>query len=254
MSRTIFALLFCLLSIAASGQQSADKDSLFIKANKAYSNDKYEDAAGLYEQILTGGMESPEVYYNLGNAYFKTRNYPKAILNFERALRLDPLNENIRFNLEKSQVYNMDQINEIPEFIIRRGLRNVLEIFSPNTWAYISLFTFIIGLSLLLIYFLSFKIYLKRIGLYAGIAALIISVSTFFIAGSAKNFILKSGGAIVMTPTVTVKGSPDAGSTDLFLIHEGTKVFILDKIDNWYEIKLMDGKQGWLQQSEVEPI
>lgn len=254
MFRTILAFLFCLLSISASGQKSADTDSLFMQANKAYSIDKYEEAAELYEQILTGGMESPEVYYNLGNAYYKLRNYPKAILNYERALRLDPLNENIRFNLEKTQVYNLDQIDEIPEFIIRRGLRNVLEIFSPNAWAYISLLAFIIGLSLLLLSFLSFKINLKRIGLYAAIAALIISVSTFLIAGSAKNFILKSGGAIVMTPTVTVKGSPDEGSTDLFLIHEGTKVFILDKIDDWYEIKLTDGKQGWLQQSKVEPI
>jgi len=229
-------------------------DTLFAKGNEAYASEDFEQAIQQYETVFDQGFESAELHFNLGNAYYKIRNYPGAILNYERALRLDPLNENIRFNLEKSRIYIIDQVDVIPEFMLKRSIRAILEFFSSNTWAVISLVSFVLGLFFFLLYFLSLKILLKRIGFYAGVIALGIAVSTFFIAGSAKKIMLASGGAIVMTPTVTVKGSPNQTSTDLFIIHEGIKVYLLDQLDDWYEIKLSDGKQGWIKKSDIEII
>lgn len=229
-------------------------DSLFTEGNKAYAENNFSEAIRLYEQVDAEGYESAELYFNLGNAYYKNRRYPKAILNYERALRLDPLNENIQFNLEKARLYNVDQVDVIPEFILKRGIRKLVEIFSSNTWAMISMIGFVLALVMFLVYFLSLKISLKRLGFYTGIVLLLMTVGTFFLAESSKRMLVESGAAIIMTPTVTVKGSPSESSTDLFIIHEGTRVFILDQLDSWYEIKLSDGKQGWLLQSDVEVI
>lgn len=247
------ALAF-LAFLAVTPLFADDPDTLFYKGNEAYAAEDFEQSIEHYEAVYSQGFESKELHFNLGNAYYKMRNYPKAILNYERALRLDPLNENVRFNLEKSRVYIIDQVDVIPEFILKRLVRGIVELFSSNIWAMISLVSFALGLFLLLLYFLSLKIMLKRLGFFAGIIALAIAVATFFIADSAKKIMMESGGAIVMTPTVTVKGSPNETSTDLFIIHEGLKVYLLDQLNDWYEIKLSDGKQGWVRKSDIETI
>lgn len=229
-------------------------DSVFALANNNYIEENYAEAIQQYESILSQGFESAELYYNLGNAYYKITNYPKAILNYERALLHDPRDENIRFNLAKARIYIVDQIDEIPEFIIKKWLRTAIEWFRSDTWAIISIISFLICISGFLLYFLSTRHILRRTGFYSGIILLLIAVFTFIMASKARSILIESNGAIVMTPTVTVKGSPSLTSTDLFIIHEGTKVFIIEELNEWYEIKLSDGKQGWLIKSDIEPI
>ncbi len=229
-------------------------DSVFNAANKAYINEDYNSAIQQYEEILSQGFESPELYYNLGNAYYKLTDYPKSILNYERALLHDPRDENIRFNLAKAQIYNVDQIDEIPEFVIKKWLRTAISWFRSDTWAIISLVSFLLCTAGFLVYFLTTKMKMRRSGFYAGILFFILSILTFFIASQSRKILVNSNGAIVMTPTVTVKGSPSNSSTDLFIIHEGTKVYILEELNDWFEIKLSDGKQGWLLKSDIEPI
>jgi hypothetical protein len=229
-------------------------DSVFHAANEAYIKEDYNAAIQQYEEILSQGFESPELYYNLGNAYYKLTDYPKSILNYERALLHDPRDENIRFNLAKAQIYNVDQIDQIPEFVIKKWLRTAISWFRSDTWAILSLVSFLLCTAGFLVYFLTTKIKLRRSGFYTGMLFLILSVLTFFIASQSRKILVNSNGAIVMTSTVTVKGSPSNSSTDLFIIHEGTKVYILEELNDWFEVKLSDGKQGWLLKSDIEPI
>ena len=233
---------------------SFNADSAFISANNEYINENYHEAIQQYEAILSQGFESAALYYNMGNAYYKLSDYPKSILNYEKALLLDPHNENIKFNLEKAQVYIVDQIDEIPEVIVRKWVIGAIAWLNSNTWALLSMIFFLISLIGFLLYFLIAKINFRRTGFYTGILFLILSAFTFIMAYKSKSMLTNSNGAIVMTPTVTVKGSPSNTSMDLFIVHEGTKVFILDELNNWYEVKLSDGKQGWLQKSDIEPI
>lgn len=229
-------------------------DSLFNDANDFYATGNYTEAIEKYENILNEGLESEEVYYNLGNAYYKTQNYPKSILNYERALLYDPRDEDIVHNLAKARMYIIDSIDEIPVFVIKRWINGLIILFNSNTWALLSLLAFVLGISFLLIYFLSSKLLLRRLGFYSAVLVLIFSGILFYLSYKSRNIIEESNGGIVMTSTVTVKASPRNTGTDLFIIHEGLKVQIIDALDNWYEIRLSDGKQGWMQQKDVEPI
>jgi tetratricopeptide (TPR) repeat protein len=250
------SLLISAFLITASFELEAsfNTDSVFNEANRNYINQNYEEAIEQYKSILDQGYESAELYYNLGNAYYKITNYPKAILFYEKALLHDPRNKNIKFNLAKAQIYIVDKINEIPEFIIKKWWHVVVTWFRSDFWAKLSLLSFVIGIVGLLIFSLTKKISLRRTGFYTGLILILFSIFSFIMAAEAKSVLINSNGAIVMTPTVTVKGSPSNSSTDLFIIHEGTKVYILDEFDEWFEIKLSDGKQGWLLKTDIEPI
>jgi tetratricopeptide (TPR) repeat protein len=252
MKKVIFIFILGLFETGLFSQ--AKLNVVFDNANKLYSQEKYEDAIKYYNQILDNGYESAEVYFNIGNSYFKLRNYPKAILNYERALIIDPDNDNFRHNLAKAKMYNVDKIDEIPEFILQSWFNDLIGIFSSNYWAIISLFTFIIALFAFLIYLFSASFKIKKISFYSGIIIIILSILAYYFSYHSKSDIKNNTGAIVMEPSVTVKGAPRESGTELFIIHEGTKVILLKKLDSWYEIKLLDGKQGWLQQTAIEKI
>ncbi len=247
-------LISTLLLVIRSVSGLTSPDSLFSAGNKAYTSGDFELAVSQYNSIVSKGFQSVELYLNLGNSYYKQRNYPKAILSYERALLIDPGNEKARHNLAKAQIYTVDKINEIPEFLITGWMNHFIMIFRSNTWAVISIIGFILGVVGLLAYFLSMKISMKRLGFYLGIVLLFISSLTFYLAYKSKTLILSGNGAIVMSPTVTVKAEPNTSSTDLFIIHEGTKVYIMDDIDEWNEVKLSDGKTGWLHKKDIDPI
>jgi len=240
--------------IFLSGFANPNPDSVFNKANESYSIGEYSEAIESYENILLLGMESGELYFNLGNAYYKTQNYPKSILNYERALLFEPRDEDILHNLAKARMYIIDKIDEIPEFVIKRWINGLIILFTSNTWATLSLISFILGISFFLLYFLSSRLMIRRTGFYTGLIVLLLSFVFFFLSYKSRNLLENSNGGIVMTPTVTVKASPRDTGTDLFIIHEGIKVQIVDLLDHWYEIRLSDGKQGWMQQKDVEPI
>ncbi len=246
---SILAIIFCFDLNAKT-----TADSLFQAANTSYAEGNYTAAGEQYEAILARGFESGEVYYNLGNCYYNQENYPRAILNFERALLLDPGNDNIEHNLAKARIYTIDKIEEIPQFVIRRWINSVIILLHSNAWAIISLIAFVLMLIMLLIYFLTTNVNRKRAGFYLAVIALLISAGSYYLASKSKQLVVNSNGAVVMSATVTVKGSPRDKGTDLFIIHEGTKVSIVNSLDEWYEIKLSDGKQGWLRNTAIEPI
>jgi tetratricopeptide (TPR) repeat protein len=232
----------------------ANPDSLFSEGNKAYTAGDFEKSVNNYNAVAAKGFESDELYLNLGNAYYKMRNYPKAILCYERALLIDPGNEKVQHNLAKAQMFTVDKINQIPEFLITGWLNHFIMIFRTNTWALISMITFVLSIIGFLGYFLSMSMLLKRSGYYSGTFFLVIALLSFYLSYKSKNIIISGNGAIVISPTITVKGEPNSSSSDLFIIHEGTKVYIMDVIDDWNEVKLADGKTGWLRKKDIEPI
>ena len=151
-------------------------------------------------------------------------------------------------------MYTIDKIEEIPQFVIMKWVNRIIILMHSNSWAIISLVTFLIMLAMFLLYFLSTNVARKRAGFYLALVALIISAGSYYLASKSKQLVVNSNGAIVMNATVTVKASPRDAGTDLFIIHEGTRVSIVNSLDDWYEIRLSDGKQGWLRNTSVEPI
>lgn len=249
-------ILLLIIAGTITGARAADinVDSLFNTTNELYKENGFSEALDNYLAIEEEGYHSAELYLNIGNCYYKLADYPHAILYYERAKLLDPRNEKITFNLAKARTYIIDNIEEIPELFLARWIRNFINILDSNHWAVICLITFVFCWISFLLYFLSGKLNLKRLGFYIGLLLLIISGLTFFNSYKAKMYQTSSNSAIIIYPTVTVKGSPSEEGVNVFIIHEGTKVFITDEVSDWYEIKLTDGKQGWLRKEIIEII
>lgn len=254
MKKVLIILFFFInCSFELFGNQN-NVDSLFVHANNLYKQKEYFEAIDIYQSIVAQDAKSAQLFFNLGNAYFKTGNYPKAILNYERAKLLSPSDDDIEFNLAKSQTYIVDKIEAIPELFFISWLNGLLGLLASNSWAILSIISFLIALFLLLFYFLMKAIQIKKISFFAGIFLMFFSLLTFLASKRTKSLIEDSKTAIVIEQIVRVKSSPDNESSDMFVIHEGTKVILLREVDDWSEIKLADGKQGWMETEDFEKI
>lgn len=240
--------------LPVSGLNSINPDSLISHGNADYMKGNYDAAIKAYKSVIDRGYEAAELYYNLGNAYFKLHNIPHSILNYERAKLLDPTNEDIDFNLQKARTYVVDKIDAVPEFIIYKWFRTMINMLPSNSWAIISFFTFVVLLLFLLLYFFTRSIAMKRFSFWISILFLVIFLVTFSFSYKRKQFMLNNNGAVIMSPTVTVKGSPNDSGTNLFILHEGTTVNVTDSLGDWNEIKIRNGNQGWILKSDLERI
>jgi len=230
-----------------------DEGALWQEGVAAYSDSRYKDAAAAWESIVETGVASPELYCNIGDAYFKQGNYPKAILNYERALKLDPSFADARYNLEFAQSFTQDKIDAVPEFILESLGRKVCYKMSSNTWAELFLILFALAAVSCLMFLLASSVGKRRTGFYCGIVFLILSLLCLNFSLWQKRDYSKKDSAIVMMPVSSVKSSPSSGK-DLFVIHEGTKVEIIDNVGDWKNISLADGRQGWIESSAIEVI
>ncbi len=242
---------FCLL---ISGLFAQEPKSMIAEGNKAYSDGLYLDAVSLYQQVAESGFEAPELYYNLGNSYFKLNDFPHAILWYERARRLDPGNEDIDYNLNVANSKIADKIDPLPELFYIRWYRSVLNLFPVKTWAIQTIVYFILTLVAISLYFISRRLFLRKTGFWAAILFLLLTLFTLLFSVSGYHRMKTLHEAIVFDPTITVKSSPDEKSIDLFVIHEGTKVQLLDKIGEWYEVRIANGSVGWLPEEALEEI
>jgi tetratricopeptide (TPR) repeat protein len=233
---------------------ASENQLLVAKANKAYTDGLYTNAADLYKKVISSGYESWELYYNLGNSYYKLTDYPSAILYYEKARKLNPGNEDIDFNLKVTNNKISDKIEPLPELFYKKWFRNFVELLSVDQWAWIVILTFILSLTSSLFYFISQRVFLRKSGFWLGIILFLLSLTSFRFAWENYGTLKSNSAAIIFTPTVTIKSSPDDKSIDLFVLHEGTKVQILDNIGTWYEIKISSGSVGWLPSSAVEKI
>ena len=254
--RKVVTVVTLLLSLGASMNiQAKDLDSLWTAGVQAYTDGKFSDASAAWTSIEESGQKSAKLYYNLGNAWFKQGNYPKAILNYERALRLDPSYSDARYNLEFTSNFVQDKIEPVPEFILKSVARKVCYVMGSNAWAVIFLVLLAAALVMGLLFLLGSSVGKRRAGFYCGIVLLLLSAGALSFSIWQKSDSVKTDTAIVMSPVSSVKSSPSSGSSkDLFVIHEGTKVTILDEVGTWRNISLADGRQGWITSNELEVI
>ena len=243
----MFLALFC--TVTPAGAQS-----LVSQANEAYRNGDYARAVELYEQSGEQDGTSAAYFYNLGNAYYTSGLYPRAILNYERALLLDPGNDDVRFNLEMAQARIADKIEPLGTFFLDQWFTTLRNLFSSNVWAVIAVVAFLIFLAGGVVYFFVDRVVWRKIGFFAGLLALLITIGANRFASVQKQQLTRRESAIVFAPTIIAKSSPSESGTDLFVLHEGTKVYIVDRVGEWSEIRLEDGNRGWIPTDRLEVI
>lgn len=243
-----------LLFILVLSSLNLFADERFDKANTLYSEGEFQEAVDAYEEILKTGMESPELYYNLGNAYYRNGYLPSAILNYERALLLAPQDRDIRYNLELAYSQTTDKIEAVGEFFLSRWFASLRGSTDSDNWAIISIVLFVLALVGLFFYFFSRTTTIRKISFFFAVMFVVGSVVTFAFSYDQKQRLINRDRAIVFTPSVTVRSSPDRNGTELFVLHEGTRVKILQTLGDWYEVELDDGNTGWMQVMTVEVI
>ena len=201
------------------------------------------------------GLESAALYCNTGDAFFKDGNVPMAILYYERALKLDPSYEDARYNLDLMNSAIQDRIDPVPEFILKVWARDICYIMDSNAWAVCFLVFLALTLAMVLMFILAPVASGRRTGFFVGIVMLVCaSFSLGFSIWQKKDY-MNADEAVVMRPVSSVKSSPSAeSSTDLFILHEGAKVVVLDEVGAWKKIELADGRQGWLPSDDMEVI
>lgn len=240
-----------ILLIAAAllpfGSFASDFTAQLDSAAACYQATKFEQAIDIYEGIVAQGYESFELYFNLGNAYYKSNKFPYAIANYERALKLNSADEDVQFNLQLANTHVVDKIDVLPEFFLKSWWQSFIRIFTSNQWAIISIAAFVAGLLLLLVFFLSDRPVLRKFSFWTGCLLVIVTLFAFNFSGKQKNAVQNAPEAIVVTPSVVVKSSPDNMGTELFLIHEGLKVKVTNIQGDWSEIMLSDGNKGWVK-------
>ena len=224
------------------------------QANAAYNNGDYASALKLYEAIQTEGLHSAALYYNMANAYFKMDELAEAILYYNRALRLAPADEDIRHNLEYAEQSTRDIIEEIPEFFLTSWMRTVRNTMSGNAWTVLSLVMLVVALVAMLMYLLAQPLRARKAGFYAMAICGLLFIATSAFAISSRNEMVKGKGAVIMSSSVSIKSSPDRAATELFVLHEGTTVVVGEKIEGWVEIRIADGRKGWIEESRIERI
>jgi len=248
-------IIFLLLLFSISWTMNAQDLSMAVySGNQQYINGDYEAAIETYEGILDSGYEAAELYFNLGNAYFKSHKLTPAILNYERAILLSPNDEDITYNLDLARTYVIDKIEILPRFFMKEWHDSIVRLLNSDYWAYISIITFVLFLLIFSLYLFRNSYRIKRIAFGLSILMLFISISAFVFSYHHRKIITSHNKAILFTPSVTVKSSPDESGTDLFLIHEGIKVTIEDSLGEWTEIILEDGNKGWIQTSDIVKI
>ncbi len=239
---------------AANVADGESAEELWDRANTAYINGDYNTAEKIYLALADRGLSSSKLYYNTANCYFKQGDTGRAILYYHRALRLAPGNPDIRYNLSVAEARTKDNIERIPEFFFTEWLRSLRQMMGCTAWSIISLVMLVCALSLFLLFLLSQRLPLRKLGFYGTlVTALCFVVTTWFAAGERRD-ILDRNNAVVMSNSAAVKSSPDKAATDLFMLHEGTIVKISDSLEDWSEVTIADGKKGWIESRAIEVI
>jgi tetratricopeptide (TPR) repeat protein len=226
----------------------------FENGNTLYQKGKYEQAVTAYESVLSSKEHSSELYFNLGNCYYKLNRVAPAIYNYEKALLLNPNDTEIQNNLKFAQKLTIDEVKDIPKVGFSKLIHNFTSVFDYNTWAWISVIVSTLFLLFFMGYYFSQIAFYKRIfffGMFALLFLLLISVSN---AISEKKDYENEKPAIIFTEAVNVKSEPQKASPSVFILHEGTKVFVQEKMSNWNKIQLTDGTEGWIEKSAIREV
>ena len=240
-------LLLLLLPLTAGAATKADADS-------AYAAGRYQDAIKGYEALLKQGA-SADLYYNLGNAYYRSEDITRAVLNYERAFQLSPGDKDIRHNLQMARSKTIDKITPETEFFFVTWMRALVNVMSVDDWARTALIALALAIVLALVYLFSDVVWLRKLGFFGGGLLLLFFVVSNVFAFLQRQELVHRRGAIIMGSAVNVKSTPAQNGTDLFILHEGTRVDIIDdQMQQWKQVHVADGKEGWVEAKQIEAI
>jgi tetratricopeptide (TPR) repeat protein len=226
----------------------------FEKGNEHYKNRKYEAAVQAYKTVLDAGQGSPELYFNLGNSYYKLNKVAPTIYYYEKALVLNPNDKEVLNNLEFAKKRTIDEIKEVPKVGFNKLLRDFTAIYHYNTWAWISVAFSVLFLGFFVGYYFSQIALHKRIfffGMFVLLSFLLISVAAAIFE---KSHFDNEKPAIVFAEIAEVKSEPQNAGTAIFVLHEGTKVFVQEKLENWKKVQLTDGTEGWIDGDAIKEV
>jgi tetratricopeptide (TPR) repeat protein len=253
-AKTMVVALLFLLPMASYAQNNYT-DSLWNAANEAYAQENWNAAIKDYQAIADASVESAALWCNMGSAWYKSGNLGKAIVCYERALKLDPSYEDARYNLELLNSIKLDRIESVPELIIATWTKKIGRLLDSNAWAVCFLVFLAVALAMTLLFVLGSSVTSRRVGFFTGIVFVLFAFASLSFSIWQKNAYMKADVAIVVKPVSSVKSAPSGDSAkDFFVLHEGTKVKIVDSVGGWYNIELTDGRQGWLPSSDIEII
>ncbi len=254
MKRFRIIILIMTLSVGAYAADMESGRKALADANTMYKQGDFQKALDLYLSVEKEGLVSGALYYNIGNAYFKLSNYARSILYYERALRLMPSDDDVINNLEMAKAFTVDKIESVPEFVLVTWFRNLTYAFSSNGWAVFSLVLMAAAVVFFLTYFFGSTFRFRKASFFLASALLLVSVFAFVLSYMQKQDYEHDKYAIVMSPVASVKGAPDQNGTSLMILHEGTKLQVIEDLSSWKRVELSDGRQGWMENKDIEVI
>ena len=247
-------ILLILLTIVSYNIMAQSADSLFVEANKLYQQEDYEKALEVYTQLEAQDIVSDDLYYNIANANYKLNKVAPAIYYYEKALMLNPTNEDAAFNLGFAKRMAIDNIEPLPKTFIQKFKDGFVLKLTYNTWAWLAVILLFFFAVLFLLYHFSYDSNRKRLFFTVGTVSLLLAVLSLALAYQNYDHVLKSNYAIVFAQQAEVKTAPTMSSEVNFQLHEGTKVQILEGLDNWKKIKIADGKTGWIIADDIKEL
>lgn len=239
----IIALLTSQVLFASLGTQRA----VFDQANQAYEEVNYVKAIELYENLLEEGLYGDDIHYNLANSYFKSADIAMAILHYEKALKLNPSHEDAAFNLAIANAKTVDKIESIPELFIYRWWKAIYQVFTIDQWAWLCVLAFIGCFLLFVCYLFVPQLSIRKVSFYSAAICLVLALSSWLMAAQQKGSLSSHTDAIIVQATANIISAPSEGSSQLFVLHEGSKVRIKSELNDWIEIALPNGNKGWLK-------
>lgn len=245
-------LAWLTLPLLSFGDSRADR--VFAQANTLYTKAQYRDALNMYNKLIEQGYQSAALYFNAGNASYKSGDMASAILYYEKAHKLSPGDEDINFNLKYANLKTVDKVEIAPVFFLNQWWKVLILKFALRTLSVWSIIFVLTGSAALIIYFFAQATVLKKGAFYMAISLFFVGLFTIFVAGSQASYFDDHHQAIIFTSVVNVKNGPVEQSGTLFVLHDGTKVDILDYSNGWVKIKLANGNEGWIKQSDVKEI
>lgn len=255
MKNIIYTLLLLALPFGVSAQSFTKAEFSKALGDSAYSQGRYDDAIRIYETIIDNDGYSAEIYYNLGNAYFRSNMIGKSILNYERALRIDPTDKDAKANLEFVLTRTKDEVAEQYELFLVTWFKAVVNTLGITTWAVMAVVAFIVLLIALLLFFFNSKATLRKTAFTMAIFSMFLTIFANVAASYIYNYMNDDSEAIVMKEEAYLKSTPDNSGTELIKVHEGRKVrFVDDTMRDWKEVELEDGTVGWLPANAIERI
>ena len=247
-------LILTVILLSGISISFASEETTFQQGNEYFQQKHYKKAIETYENLVQSGYEGASLYYNLGNAYYRTGQVGYAILYYEKALKLSPGDDDIVHNLSLANLKIIDKVESLPEFFLFQWWEGILSFFSSSGWTIVAYIFYLALIFSIGCYFFVMNPLRQKIILITGVVTLFLFVAAAVLLTVKLNREFKVKKGIIVENTVNVKISPDSGSNDAFIVHEGLKVALEDKVDNWIKVRLQDGKIGWIPDGDVKII